>query len=58
MCTVPEAAKVLGLSGPGYLEAQRGDIPTIKIGRRRFVSTALLKRMLNGEQLASAHGGA
>jgi hypothetical protein len=58
MCTVPEAANVLGLTGPGYVEAQRGEIPTIKIGRRRFVPTALLKRMINGEQLARPHGEA
>ena len=58
MCIVPEAARVLGLKGPGYLEAQRGDIPTIKIGRRKLVPTALLKRMLHGEQLERPGGEA
>jgi hypothetical protein len=48
-CAVPEAAKVLGLRGNGYAEAARGEIPTIKFGRRRRVPTAILRRMLAGE---------
>jgi hypothetical protein len=48
---VPEAAKVLGLRGNGYAEAARGEIPTLKFGRRKKVPTAILKRMLAGETL-------
>jgi excisionase family DNA binding protein len=47
--TVPEAGKILGLGRNGsYDAAKRGDIPTIKIGRRIFVPVAALERMLAG----------
>lgn len=43
----PETAHILGLSkASAYEAARRGDIPTIKIGRRLLVPTAALRRML------------
>ena len=45
--TVEEAAKILGLGRSGaYEAARRGDIPTIRIGKRLLVPTAALERML------------
>jgi hypothetical protein len=45
--TVPEAGQLIGLSRPSaYEAARRGDIPTLKIGRRRVVPTARLLEML------------
>jgi hypothetical protein len=49
-CTVPEASAVLGLSPwVGYQAAQRGEIPTLRIGRRLVVPVPALLRMLDGE---------
>ena len=46
--TVEEAGTVLGLGRSGAYEAvRRGDIPTIKIGRRLLVPKAALERMLS-----------
>lgn len=43
----PEAGQALGLSRSAtYDAANRGDIPTIRIGRRILVPTAALRRML------------
>ena len=48
--TVPEAGLVLGLGrGPAYEAARRGDLPTIRIGRRLLVPVAALARMLGEE---------
>jgi excisionase family DNA binding protein len=48
--SVPEAGEKLGLSREGaYDAAQRGDFPTIKIGRLIKVPTARFERWLNGE---------
>lgn len=45
--TVPEAGRFLGLArASAYEGAHRGDIPTIRIGRRLLVPTAVLARML------------
>lgn len=45
--TVPEAGGFLGLGkASAYEAASRGDIPTIRIGRRLLVPTAALRRML------------
>ena len=45
--TVEEAAKILGLGrSAAYQAAQRGDIPTLRIGRRLLVPTAGLEQML------------
>lgn len=48
--TIPEAAKVLGIGrNQGYEAATRGDIPTIRIGKRVLVPVAALEKMLAGE---------
>ncbi|GAA2621972.1 helix-turn-helix domain-containing protein [Actinomadura fulvescens] len=45
--TVPEAGRVLGLSrAAAYEAAKRGDLPTLRIGRRMVVPTAHLLGML------------
>ena len=45
--TVDEAGALLGLSrGSAYAAAARGEIPTIRIGRRLLVPTAALRRLL------------
>ena len=45
--TVPEAGKKLGLSRNGaYAAAERGEIPTIRIGRLLKVPKAALDRIL------------
>ena len=49
--TIPEVAKMLGLSrNKTYEAARRGDIPTIKIGRRILVPVAALERKLQGAE--------
>jgi len=46
--TVEEAAQVLRLSrGSAYEAVRRGDIPTLRIGRRLLVPRAALLRMLD-----------
>ncbi len=48
--TVPEAGRFLRLGrASAYEAARRGDLPTIKIGRRLLVPTAALRRMLQLE---------
>lgn len=45
--TVPEAGRLLGLGkASAYAAAERGEIPTIRIGRRLLVPTAALRRLL------------
>ena len=45
--SVAEAGKRLGLSRPSaYLAAKRGEIPTIKIGRRLLVPKSALEKLL------------
>ncbi len=45
--TVPKAGKILGIgTSASYEAARRGDIPTIRIGRRILVPIAKLKKML------------
>jgi len=47
--TIPEASAVLSLSDwAGYQAAQRGEIPTLRIGRRLVVPVPALLRMLDG----------
>ena len=49
--TVEEAAKVLGISRAFAYEAvRRGEVPSIRIGRRILVPKAALDRLLTGEQ--------
>ena len=45
--SVPEAGQLLGLRrAASYAAARRGDIPTIKIGRRVVVPKAALRALL------------
>lgn len=45
--SVTDAAKLLGVSrGHAYEAARRGDLPTIRLGRRIVVPTAALRRLL------------
>lgn len=45
--SVPEAGRFLGLGRNGaYEAAKRGDIPTVRIGYKIRVPTALLKKMI------------
>jgi excisionase family DNA binding protein len=47
--TIEEAAKVLGVGrNNAYEAAQRGEIPTIRIGKRILVLREPLRRMLEG----------
>jgi excisionase family DNA binding protein len=47
--TLSEAAAILRVSrGSAYEAAKRGEIPTIRIGRRWLVPVAALERMLAG----------
>jgi excisionase family DNA binding protein len=49
--SVPEAGEALGVSRKAaYEAAKRGEIPTIKIGKRLLVPVAALERMLEGSQ--------
>jgi excisionase family DNA binding protein len=48
--TIEEAAKLLGVSrGVGYEAARRGELPTIRLGRRLLVPKIALERMLGIE---------
>jgi excisionase family DNA binding protein len=47
--TVEETSRRLGLSkNAAYDAARRGDIPTIRIGRRILVPRVALERLING----------
>ena len=48
--TIVEVAAVLGIGkNQAYEAAHRGEIPTIKIGKRILVPRVAFERMLNGE---------
>lgn len=52
--TVEEAAAVLGLSrSAAYAAAKRGDLPTIRLGRRYLVSAPILLRLLTTGTLSA-----
>ena len=52
--TVPIAGEILGLCRrTSYDAAARGDIPTIKVGKRLLVPTELLRQMLGLNQQAA-----
>lgn len=52
--TVNETAKLLRLGrNQVYQAARRGDLPSIKIGKRRFILSDPLTRMLRGEPAAT-----
>jgi len=45
-----EAAKILGIGrNQAYEAAKRGEIPSIKVGKRVLVPRAALERLLRGE---------
>jgi excisionase family DNA binding protein len=47
--SVPEAAKVLGLSrGSAFEAVRRGGIPVLRIGRRLLVSRKRLQEIIEG----------
>lgn len=47
--TIPETAQLLGIGrNQGYEAARRGQIPTIKIGKRLLVPLVALERLLEG----------
>jgi excisionase family DNA binding protein len=53
--TVSQAAHMLGVSrSAGYDAARRGELPTIRIGRRLVVPRRALERMLEGNPEVSA----
>ena len=57
--TVEEAGKVLGLGrASSYQAVSRGDIPTIKIGRRLLVPIKALELMLERASFQHGKGGA
>ncbi len=44
---IEEAGRLLGLSRPSaYLAAKRGEIPTLRLGRRLVVPKSALEKML------------
>ena len=52
------AAKELGVGlNQAYEAADRGEIPTIRIGRRRLVLTIPFRKMLRGESSGEALSG-
>ena len=52
--TVEEAGEWLGIGrSAAYAAAKRGEIPTIRIGRRLVVPRDALERMLAGEGTAA-----
>ena len=54
--SVEQAAKRLGLSrNMAYMMAQRGELPSVRAGRRRIVPLAALERWLS-EQVAEVGG--
>ncbi len=53
--SVSEAGKLLGIGrNAAYRAAERGEIPTVKIGKRILVLREPLKRMLGGANAKSA----
>ena len=48
--TIEEAAKLLGVSrGSAYEAARRGELPTLRLGRRLVVPRARLEELLGGD---------
>ncbi len=55
--TVPEAGEVLGIGrDAAYAAARRGEIPTLRLGRRVLVPVPLLLRMLGANREGDAVG--
>lgn len=52
--TVIETAEILGISRTAaYLAVKAGDIPSIRIGRRRLIPLAALETLLNNAALSA-----
>ena len=52
--TIPEAGRLLGISrSAAYRAAAKGEIPTIRIGRRLLVPTAKLFDMLGWRPISA-----
>ena len=52
--TIEEAAKALGIGrNQAYEAARKGEIPTVRIGKRILVPVAALERLLAGESVAT-----
>jgi excisionase family DNA binding protein len=52
---VPEAARILGIGRSAAYEAvRRGEIPSIRLGKRLVVPRAALERMLEGREAVGA----
>ena len=57
--TVEEAAEVLGISRNSAYEAvRRGEIPSLRLGRRILIPAEQLRRFLAGEQPVVSPGSA
>jgi hypothetical protein len=55
--TVDEAGQILGLSrASAFAAAKRGDIPTIRIGKRLIVPRRALERLLGADEDVTAGG--
>jgi excisionase family DNA binding protein len=53
--TVEDAARLLGISrGLAYEAARRGELPTIRLGRRLLVPTARLYELVGAPELREA----
>ena len=53
--TLEKAAKILGISlSAAYKAAHRGQIPTIRLGKRIFVPRRALERLLEGQNNSAA----
>lgn len=51
--TIPETAARLGIGrNQAYEAARRGEIPTVRIGKRLLVPIVQLERMLTGDRAA------
>ena len=56
--TVEEAARQLGLSrGAAYQAVQRGEIPSLKFGKRIVIPVSALNRMLSEARANSTKDG-
>jgi len=52
----PDVGKILGLGRSStYAAAERGEIPTVRLGHREVVPVAALRRMAQLEEPASGH---
>ena len=57
--TVEEAAEILGISRAfAYALVRKGELPSLRLGRRLVVPRRALEQLLEGEQHHHHHGGA